>query len=261
MKKLIVVAAALGALAVAGAASAKEVKSLAVCGANGCTEVPKGGEMHGYIEGTTAAAAPPVSAYYTVKAVVGGDGETASWTSYYVPAANVLAGIANPTQTVNWIQMPERSRALYAKATAKLEPFPPPRITDAFVDGRRVDGDASTYGRLLTLPEEFTPYPSEWDWVAVDLRSAHASPWTASDRDLMYSPSAKLLERGTARVPLPRSLAADLEAGRALGASDAFPWLTLLVAVAGSLAAAVLLVLAARRPASVTPARARLESP
>jgi hypothetical protein len=163
---------------------------------------------------------------------------------------------------VSWIQMPESSRALFAKATANLDPFPAPRVTAAFVNGRRVEGDASTYAQLLTLPERFTPYPAEWDWVPIDLRSARPSPWTASDRDLVYSPSANLLERGTARVPLAAPLAADVEAGRALGGSDSFPWLTVLVAVAASLAAAALLVLAARRrPAPVAPAHARFESP
>lgn len=265
MKKLLLVCTVTAVLALAGSASAKEVKSIAICGASGCVDVAKQGNLHGYVEATRGAAAPAVSPYYTVRATVaeGEDGgQTVTWTSYYVPSANVLAGIGDSSEIVTWMQMPERSRALFAKATAKLEPFPVPRITAAYVDGRRVAGDASTYGRLLTLPEKFAPHPSGWDWVAVDLRSAHQSPWTASDRDLVYSPSANLLERGIARVPLRESLAADVEAARALDASTPFPWLTAIVAVAASLVAAGLLVLAARRrPVRVAAARARLESP
>ena len=261
MKKPMIAVAALAALALAGSASAKEINSIAVCGASGCVDIVERGDMHAYVEGSDAIAAPAVSEYYTVKVTVEGEGEDFTWTSYYVPSANVLAGIGEPTEIVSWVQMPERSRGLFAAATVKLEPFPVPRITAASVDGRRVEGDASTYSRLLTLPERFVPYPSEW-WVTVDLRSTHPSPWTASDRDLMYSPSANLLERGVARIPVDGSVAADLGAARALDRSRSFPWLTVLVALSASLPASALLVLAVRRrPVRIDPGRTRLEAP
>jgi hypothetical protein len=105
-----------------GVASAKEVVRAEVCGAGDCAVIADQSTLRSF-EDLGAPAAGPESdrAYYTVRMVTAGDGE--SWTFAYLPSAG-LAAAPDPTLgRAHWISVNPRAAAALARATRDLEPF------------------------------------------------------------------------------------------------------------------------------------------
>jgi len=157
-----------------------------------------------------------------VELVVGeGDpaGETHTFALYYVPSADAMAWAEQGAVQLHPIYGDRAIGAMRA-LVAGISPFPRPRVTSVRVGNRRLAGPAAqSYLQLFSENGESPLGESPDDWIRLDLQSPKASPWTDGRPDLMYSPSANLIERGWQRFQLPDELAADLEAARALEAS------------------------------------------
>jgi MYXO-CTERM domain-containing protein len=221
-------------LAAAGTASAKQPLSATVCGASGCRAVTDRPALLGIPSGENTTALGSSAPYYLVK-VVSGEPESgevhSTFLLHYIPSANAMAWAEDGIVRAHPIYGPE-APALMRRLTAGIAPFRP-RVTAVVVGKRRVAGPAAaTYLRLFDQNEIAAEAPSQTDRVRIDLQSPRRSPWTDGNPDLMYSSSANIVERGWSRFELPKSLAADVEAGRPLAASSSpqtTPWAISLV--------------------------------
>jgi hypothetical protein len=113
----------------------------------------------------------------------------------------------------------DEAAAAFARLAARVQPFPTPRITAAFVGERRVRGDANTYALLFALESAGRAVNAGSDWVPIDLRSERDTPWTNGASYLAYSPSETLLQRGPELLRVPSRIARDLDRARAIEAS------------------------------------------
>lgn len=211
-------AAVVAALVVVPPAAAKEPISATVCGASGCKTFTDPATLNEIPSGEATVGLGSASPFYRVTIVAGEPGgATHSFSMYYLPSENAMAWGEDDVVRLHPI-FGETATTLMRELTEGIEPFQPPRVTAALVDGRRVTGDAAqSYLSLFRLGgEPVVTSPS--DWLEIDLRSARGSPWTDGRPDLVYSPSENLLERGWLRYEVSAGLADDIEAGRALDA-------------------------------------------
>jgi hypothetical protein len=246
MKKLALIS--LLALVAAAPASAKELQSVAVCGVSDCVvfKSRRQADLLAHV-GDTVTTTAPAGPYYTLTFKGNAEGEEHGWKSFYVPSTKQMVAVDDSTQLSRWMATLPGAQKLIARAIESLEPFPTPRVEYVRIDGNQVAADAQSYLRLFDVASAGTGEPTSYDWVAIDLVSSGTTPWTGSDRDLMFSPSGRLIERGGAQVRIDDGLAADIAAGRTLSFDgDGFAWLTLAV-VFGALAAAIALGLGLQR--------------
>jgi hypothetical protein len=197
--------------------------------------------------GETSGRAAAPGSYYVVTFTGEGDGERFSWKSFYVPEAGLWASFDDMYGLVRWSTTTAPAAAILDRAIAEIEPFAPPKIETVRIDGKPIAGDADGYLSLFDAEPNGAPVePTSYDWVPVDLVSSAATPWTMSDRDLMFSPSAGAIERVGVRIALDDDVAAAVAAGTALPTDGGFAWLTLALAFGGVAAAIALAVLAQR---------------
>jgi hypothetical protein len=234
-------AAAAAALALAAPAAAKELAKAELCGAAGCVAVTDRDDLRNFPTGGEATTErPPLSSFYALRMSTKDDVATHTWTIYYVPSADLFA-IPDEYGSVTWHPLFGDAIPLMRKLASRVEPYPAPEITSVAIGDRVVREDAASYLRLFEPEVGASPgKAAPADWVPVDFRSAQVSPWTLGDRELMYSPSANVLERRTDRLLLAESLAADIEAARPLSADETTSWLPWL-ALAGLFAALLFL--------------------
>lgn len=247
MKKLIALSSLL-ALAAAAPASAKELQSVAVCGVSDCVvfESRQQADLLAHV-GDTVTTPAPAGPYYMLTFKGNAEGEEFGWKSFYVPSTKQSVAIDDSTQLSRWADTLPGAQKLIAQATKSLEPFPTPKIEYVRLDGNQIEADPQSYLRLFAVASRGTGEPTTYDWVPIDLVSSGTTPWTAADRDLMFSPSGRLIERGGTQVRIDDGLAADIAAGRTLTfADDGFAWLTLALVFA-ALAAAIALGLGLQR--------------
>jgi hypothetical protein len=235
-------------LAIAAPAWAKEPIRATFCGASGCRTFEDRATLNRIPGGEATTPVGPAAPYYRVEIVNGEEGgATHSFFMYYVPSANAMAwdepeGVMRyhpifGSPTIN----------LMRRLTRELEPFPRPVVARAVVGGRHVTGAAAqTYLQLFDALPEAPLAESPNDWVLIDLRSSRPSPWTDGTTDLVFSPSANLLERGWTRVKLPDAVAADVEAARAIAGQER-SWLPALAVAPLGVAAVALVLLRGRR--------------
>jgi hypothetical protein len=222
MRRSAIATSVAAALVLAAPAGAKEPLRATICGASGCTTVTDPQTLREIPAGENTTAVGPAAPYYRLQIVAGerNGRERHSFSLYYVPSANAMAWAEEGVVRFHPIYG-DRAPAVMRKLTARLQPFPRPRVSSVIVGNRRVSGVAAqTYLRLFSQQRESRPAESPSDWVRVDLRSARGSPWTDGKPDLMYSPSTNLLERGWLRIEVPAAFAADIEAGRRLDESS-----------------------------------------
>jgi hypothetical protein len=257
MKKLALVAlVAFVALAAAAPASAKQLQSVAVCGVSDCVvfKSKQKAELLAQV-GDSVTTPAPAGPYYMLTFKGNAEGEEFGWKSFYVPSTNQSVAIDESTPLARWSDTLPGAQALIAQATAKLEPFPTPTIEYVRLDGNQIDADPQSYLRLFGVPSTGTGEPASYDWLPIDLVTSATTPWTGSDRDLMFSPSGRLIERGGSQVRIDDGLAADIAAGRTLSFDDGgFAWPRLAL-VFGAIAAAIAVGLGLQRLRTVQPAR------
>src|SRR5215208_6451937 len=251
MRRLLLVV--LAALTVAGPAAAKNPEWLKVCGeAGACRTTADRETLLAYFRGSggSAVATAPAPAPFLVLTIKD-EGEV--WSIFYVPSAGAVA-VGEPDGTTRW--WPEEdANGVLAKLAAGIDPLPAPRIVAARVGGTPVVGDVRAYRELLAAGATEIAHENRTDWIAVDLVSSPPSPWTSGSRDLMFSPSGGLVERGTLQAKLDDDVAAAVAAARPLPlGDDRFAWPTLAL-VFGGIALAIALALFRRRlrPAAAPP--------
>src|SRR5512133_2572673 len=93
--RLPAILATAAALALPGAAAAKEVTALEVCGTDGCTRIADRATLRGFEQGSELAQAPPAGAQrsYVVRVRIRDDAGASQvgWTTLWLPAAGVMA--------------------------------------------------------------------------------------------------------------------------------------------------------------------------
>jgi hypothetical protein len=216
---LLLAAAAAAVLALAGAASAKEVVSVQVCGPDACSTVTdretitRFEESAGSVDVYTGPAAP--AEYYLVRvAVDSGDNGIVTLESFYVPSARVLRGPDERGHAV-WWRAPRAERTVLDSVATGVRPFPVPEVTRATV-GQRPAADPASYLNLYRLKRTPSAHPKRSGWRRIRLTSALASPWTDGANVLMYLPRERLLQRDGEYVRLSKRLGRAVQRAAAL---------------------------------------------
>jgi hypothetical protein len=260
MRTFALLAAAASALLLSAPAAAKELVKAELCGAAGCTAVDKSDLRLLPLGGDTYADPPPLGPFHELVTTVQ-DGpestDTNTWTTWYVPSAGVIA-FTNEYGSTTFHPLYGLSATFMKQLAKSVQPFPTPRITAAFVNGKRVTGDPGTYARLFAVERAGPVRATEGDRVPIEVVSARRSPWTNGGVSLSYWPDSGVLLRGPEQVRIADGLVDDLGHARALGTDRSgtalLPWL----ALAGLVAAIVLLAALGawfrRRPDAVSAA-------
>jgi hypothetical protein len=231
----------------APAAEAKELTSFKACGAGGCKEIKSPALLRRLIRGVEAQGEPvttrtpaPASFFRLEFTAKGDEGSTPSFTQYYTRPPALVAMETNPGAWT-WVKA-GALRSLIDRVTAGVTPFAAPTIASVKVGGKAV-ADPASYTRLFSLDALTNDYPDNGDWTTIRLETADPSPWSTGAATLEYSPGKNVLWRGAEFVKVPPALASRLEArsslGRpaltgAVGGVGSFPWLAVLVGIAGT---------------------------
>jgi hypothetical protein len=146
------VAFAIGLLAPAGTAAAKEVSAATVCGANTCNEVTDHSLLVPLAEGGPPVATDPKPGdFYKVRIEVRGDGVTEQFRVLALPAQRMVRA---PDGT--WTQLTERGAFALRHASSGLEPFPaadlprdpPAQVAGVFEPHAQADGGGVPWAAL-----------------------------------------------------------------------------------------------------------------
>jgi hypothetical protein len=250
MKRMLaVVLVGLAALALPTLAVAKELTKAEICGVDKCATVTGAAlqRLANTGDGITDPAPAP-GRFYKVRFTIEHEGESDSWSIYYVPGDRL--GL----QDGQWEQIGPAALAEYKRATRGLKPFPAPTLERVIIDGRAVK-DPASYAALYTAGTTDDAVPSGVaDWVPVEMTFGRAeTPWSGSPY-VYFSSHNGMVQRGIDIVRLPGGMAADVRAGRSLDLGHGFPWaLVAVIALGVALAATGAIWLARRRqPAAST---------
>lgn len=242
MKRLLLTI--LVALAVPGAAQAKELTGFQLCGPDGCT----GGRMTGFgHDGPFDAAgggypAPPPGPYYTLHLEI--DGHPDAWVAYYEPETGLVA-YKTEQAWMTWNRVRPRFASRVKEAALTIAPFPPPTVAAVRIGGRTASGDLDSYLSLFALDGP-PAFPRSPDSDVIDLESARPDPWT--DGQLLYYPDEDIVQISAGRtIRVPAGMAEDLEAARTLGGGNDLPVMPVLVLAAVALGLALAVAAAAWR--------------
>jgi hypothetical protein len=237
MRRLVLIAVL--ALAAAPQAFAKGgVEAIKICGAEGCvtTSLEKGiYELPG--EGAARVLTPPIEPFVEVRLTMHG---MVDWlTLWYLPESRLLA-TGHATWTEWRLLAPHTLDRAIVAAAEQVEPFSPPRIHAARVDGRRVAQPSAIDAVFAAV----TPGKAAADdprSVPVSVIWSAANPW--EDVEVRWIPGTRLWQRGeNVYFVEPDLLSADGRRG--------VPWPT--VAAALALLAGLGLVLRLRRRLALT---------
>jgi hypothetical protein len=124
-----IVLAALAALALPAAASAKEVAALTLCGTDGCQKITAHAALQGFMNGGYETLAPKQAApFFSVKVAMRHAGEDAGgWTVQYLRAANLIRAGADDGQHV-WTRPAGATAQALRRAARGLQPYPAEKL-------------------------------------------------------------------------------------------------------------------------------------
>jgi hypothetical protein len=124
-----IVLAALAALALPTAASAKEVAALTVCGSDGCRKITAHAALQGFMNGGYETLAPQQAApFFSVKVAMRHAGEPAGgWTVEYLRAANLIRATGEYSKHV-WTRPAGTTAKALRKAARGLQPYPAEKL-------------------------------------------------------------------------------------------------------------------------------------
>ena len=124
MHRLVLAFAVLVILALPGAASAKELERVVVCGPSECATFQDHKTLR-YFNWSDPGGVPPSSSYYRVKLVVAeGGGDTNSWRILYDPARNVIR-TTDETGAPIWRKLATHAPEATLARLDGMEPFAP----------------------------------------------------------------------------------------------------------------------------------------
>ena len=124
-----IVLAALAAVALPAAASAKEVAALTVCGSDGCQRITAHAALQGFMDGGYETLAPErAGAFFTVKVAMRHAGDDAGgWTVEYLRAANLIRAQADYSKHV-WTRPAGVTARALRRAARGLQPYPAEKL-------------------------------------------------------------------------------------------------------------------------------------
>ena len=104
-------------------ASAKEVMKATVCGTDGCHATTDRSIQALHDNGPGGSPPKSVSGYYTLRLRVGdGRRAVASWTTRYIPAANMIQS-TNESGEATWVSLTSEGAAVLGRLARGLRPF------------------------------------------------------------------------------------------------------------------------------------------
>jgi LPXTG-motif cell wall-anchored protein len=119
-----IVLAALAALALPTAASAKEVAALTLCGTDGCQRITAHAALQGFMNGGYETLPPKqAGTFFSVKVAMRHAGDDAGgWTVEYLPAANLIRATGDFSEHV-WTRPAGATAHALRKAARGLQPY------------------------------------------------------------------------------------------------------------------------------------------
>ena len=191
-------------------AHAKELSAFKACGAAGCRQIKDRAVLRTLIRAVEAQGepvsvpTPAPSPFIRLDFFMRGDeGTGPAFRQYYIPSRGVLLIQTDPNA---WAWVSARNiQTVLARVTRSVKPYAAPTITRITVGGRSLF-DRDEYARLFTTRPTTYSVPDEPDWVDVKVKTTRPSPWSTTAATLAYSPSTKVLWRGSEFVVLPDSL-------------------------------------------------------
>ena len=119
-----IVLAALAALALPTAASAKEVAALTLCGTDGCQRITAHAALQGFMNGGYETLPPKqAGTFFSVKVAMRHAGDDAGgWTVEYLPAANLIRATGDFSKHV-WTRPAGATAHALRKAARGLHPY------------------------------------------------------------------------------------------------------------------------------------------
>ena len=211
MKRICLLAVALGALTLPATAGAKEVTGAKVCGASGCKETTDAEVLKPFSMSEENGVAPketfnaPVGSYYTVNVSYGDNGQTVgTHLSYWLSGPRLMHG-SDQGSFDPWWELTEAQNAGFESVAAGIQPFQPD-LSRVLVGGKSVT-DPSSYIRLFAhYPLPFRTVPKKARWISISVRPAHANPWVQKAVRLRYQPERRILARPDGWVLLPKAI-------------------------------------------------------
>ena len=206
MKKFVLaVVAATGLLALTGAAQAKEIGSLKVCGASGCNTLSDRAQLGGMApEGYTDSTQAAGQRYYS--AVIGFSDENGKIfhqeTAYWLPDSGLMrfkGQVGDP-----WWKLRPEQQAVYQKVATGLEAFTP-SLSSVKVKGKTA-ADPNSYMRLLGKFRYAVLGKAKLHLVRIKLTAAGENPWVDGTVVLSYDAKQRLLIRPDGYFRLPAAL-------------------------------------------------------
>jgi hypothetical protein len=215
----------MAALLVPAGAEAKELSAFNVCGASGCTRVKDPAVLATLIRAVEAQGepvsipTPPPSPFVRLEFFIRGDPQSApTFRQYYVPARGAILLQTDPNA---WAWVSARNlRAVLDRITRRVTPYAKPIIT-AVAAGATVFDRNEYPGLFTTRPTTYT-VPNEPDWVDIKVETREPSPWSTTAATLAYSPSTRVLWRGSEFVKLDQA------------SDNSFPWAVLFGGLGGA---------------------------
>lgn len=204
---LVTLAAAGLLLAPAGAAQAKEVTSLKICGASGCKESTDPEALRNWEPGTNSDPASVSSTapepFYTVELGFGDGQQTVHReTAYWLPRSGLMRFKSQALDP--WWKIFPNQAALYKDVSAGVDPLTP-RLVRATVAGRAV-ADPSSYLRLMgSFPSLLFP-KGKLHLTHVVLRASEPNPWVDGAAALSFDAKRRILVRSDGYFRLPGGL-------------------------------------------------------
>jgi hypothetical protein len=108
-------------------ASAKELESARICGADDCTTVTGAALLSGLLQGGATSGPPEApAAFYTARLAVAGDHHE-SWTIAYLPSAGLVRS-GGESGRYDWTAARPATADAFARATRGIAPFPASRL-------------------------------------------------------------------------------------------------------------------------------------
>jgi hypothetical protein len=205
------------------------------CGANGCKKIFNGVYVLRPDDPAPTLASPPhVGPYYLLEPsnyrspgqteqLPPGDSPTPA---FFVPDARVLRAPPDELQLgpQKWFFLTPGAEASLRAVLTDIKPFPPPRLTEVFIDGREVgdiQGYLAVYEPFAVLRQPLNALPDEG--VQIVLKTERPTPWTDGRNHVAYLSGGRLLFRDGEWVRVSDDLAHRIERP-ALPGGDGIPW-------------------------------------
>ncbi len=203
MKKLLLLAAL--ALLFPNAAAAKELQSISICGASGCTELSHEQSapfiaLFERMDSSTAThavlGAVPIGPYYRLGFKIRGDRTHTFTFSMWFVRPNLIRQQGEPdTLPEPFLRVSDDFARELDGVARRIEPYGTPRVIAAKVNGKRVDDAAPYLGLFAELPS-VDANANDNDagaWVHISLVPDRANPWFKRGVEFMYRSNSQAL--------------------------------------------------------------------